>query len=120
MNRPGHPSVRHRVSTLSTRRSTSESMTSAPWFEPHAGRSGQECGDGVDNVAEVANVGQAVGQLQPAAVGYYAITPVVQHECLALDVGEAFGELAISDPDNIHATHVPVPPVVAPAHHGAS
>ena len=39
---------------------------------------------------------------------------------LALDVGQALGELAISDPDNIHATHVPVRPVVAPAHDGAS
>ncbi len=39
---------------------------------------------------------------------------------LALDVGQALGELAISDPDNIHATYVPVPPVVAPAHDGAS
>jgi hypothetical protein len=39
---------------------------------------------------------------------------------LALDVGQALGELAVSDPDNIHATHVPVRPVVAPAHDGAS
>src|ERR1700745_4114827 len=39
---------------------------------------------------------------------------------LALDVSQAFGELAISDPDNVHATHVPVCPVVAPAHDGAS
>ena len=39
---------------------------------------------------------------------------------LALDVGQAFGELAISDPDNINATHVPIRPVVAPAHDGAS
>lgn len=39
---------------------------------------------------------------------------------LALDVGQAFGELAVSDPDDIHAAHVPVCPVVAPAHDGAS
>ena len=39
---------------------------------------------------------------------------------LALDVGQAFGELAIPDPDDIHATYVPVPPVVAPADDGAS
>jgi RibD C-terminal domain len=46
--------------------------------------------------------------------------PVCCGVALALDVGQAFGELAISDPDNIHAAHVPVRPVVAPAHDGAS
>ena len=45
--------------------------------------------------------------------------PVCCGGALALDVGQAFGELAISDPDNIHAAHVPVRPVVAPAHDGA-
>jgi hypothetical protein len=39
---------------------------------------------------------------------------------LALDVGQALGEPTISDPDDIHAAHMPVCPVVAPAHDGAS
>ena len=65
--------------------------------------SGQERGDGVDNVVEVANVrqvvapfegdqpgvGQAFGQLQPAAVGYYAVTSVVQHECGRAEIPRA-------------------------------
>ena len=38
---------------------------------------------------------------------------------LSLDVGQALGELAIPDPDDIHAAHVAVSPVVAPAHDGA-
>jgi predicted ATPase len=38
---------------------------------------------------------------------------------LALDVGQTFGELAIPDPDDVDAAHVPVRPVVAPAHDGA-
>ena len=46
--------------------------------------------------------------------------PVCCGVALALDVSQALGELAISDPDNIHATYVPVRPVVAPAHDGAS
>jgi hypothetical protein len=36
---------------------------------------------------------------------------------LPLDVGQAFGELAISDPDDVHTAHVPLAPVIAPAHH---
>src|SRR6516164_7950442 len=38
---------------------------------------------------------------------------------LSLDVGQAFGDVAVSDPDDVHAPHVPLAPVVAPAHHGA-
>src|SRR5215467_7801889 len=38
----------------------------------------------------------------------------------AFDVGQAFGDPAVADPDEIHTAHVPVAPVVAPAHDGAA
>jgi SAM-dependent methyltransferase len=53
-------------------------------------------------------------------VVYQSATWLITATRLALDVGQAFGELAVSDPDNIHTTYVPVRPVVAPAHDGAS
>lgn len=38
---------------------------------------------------------------------------------VVLDIGQALGESAISDPHDVHAADVPVSPVVAPAHDGA-
>jgi hypothetical protein len=38
---------------------------------------------------------------------------------LSLDIGQALGEPAISDPEDVHAADMPVSPVVAPAHDGA-
>jgi hypothetical protein len=67
----------------------------------------------------VASIITAVGRARGMSRGRPGV-PVCCGAALALDAGQAFGELAISDPDDIHATHVPVRPVVAPAHDGAS
>jgi cytochrome P450 len=64
-------------------------------------------------IAELLGVPGDVRHGEPGA-------PVCRGVALALDVGQAFGELAISDPDDIHSAHVPVRPVIAPAHDGAS
>jgi hypothetical protein len=45
--------------------------------------------------------------------------PVWCAAALSLDVGQAFGEATVSDPDDVHAAHMSLAPVVASAHHGA-
>jgi len=55
----------------------------------------------------------AAGQQRPA------VRPGPAGVVLSLDIGQALGESAISDPDDVHAAEVPVSPVVAPAHDGA-
>ena len=55
----------------------------------------------------------AAGQQRPA------VRPGPAGVVLSVDIGQALGESAISDPDDVHAADVPVSPVVAPAHDGA-
>jgi len=78
----------------------------------------------IDAADDLAGEGAEHGIGESAACGEvlcvaFEVAQVLR-QALALDVGQALGELAISDPDNIHAAHVPVRPVVAPADDGAS
>jgi hypothetical protein len=104
----------------------SQSLAAASTRDPPFGASVSACRGDVSAAPKGCSVASA-GYLFHRCGGLGATpsrgrpgAPVRCGVVLALDVGQALGELAVSDPDNIHAAHVPVRPVVAPAHDGAS